>query len=119
MNQVPELVKTVIEGIQEKKGHRIVVADLTDIVTAPCAHFVACTGNSPQQVEAIADAVEEFARKRAGEKPAAIAGLNNAFWVAMDYGNVMVHVFVPEAREHYDLEHLWEDARLTEIPDLD
>lgn len=113
------LVNTIIEGIQEKKGKGIVTADLTKIITAPCACFVICQGGSPQQVDAIADSVEEFARKKANEKPAAIAGRENAEWIAMDYGTVMVHIFVPKAREHYDLENLWDDAQITEIPDLD
>lgn len=114
-----QLVKSIIEGIQEKKGHKIVVADLRKIHTAPCHYFVIATGNSPQHVEALADSVEEFARKNAAEKPSAVAGLQNALWVAMDYGTVMVHIFVPDAREHYDIEHLWDDAHLFEIPELD
>ena len=113
------LVNTIVEGIQEKKGKGIVTVDLTKIITAPCACFVICQGGSPQQVDAITDSVEEFTRKKANEKPAAIAGRGNAEWVAMDYGNVMVHIFVPEAREHYDLEHLWDDALTDTIPDLD
>lgn len=113
------LVKSIIEGIQEKKGHKIVVADLRKIHTAPCHYFVIATGNSPQHVEALADSVEEFARKNAAEKPSAVAGLQNALWVAMDYGTVMVHIFVPDAREHYDIEHLWDDTHLFEIPELD
>ncbi len=119
MNQTAELVQTIIEGIQEKKGNSIVVADLKKIITAPSEAFVICTAGSPQQVEAIADSVEEFARKRKGERPSGIAGLENAYWVVMDYGNVMVHIFVPEAREHYDIEHLWDDAAISVVPDLD
>jgi len=119
MNQTQELVKTVIGGIQEKKGRAITVADLTGIDTAPSKYFVICTGGSPQQVEAVADSVEEQARKLAGEKPAAVAGRQNAQWVAMDYGTVMVHIFLPEARDFYDLEHLWDDARLETVPDVD
>lgn len=119
MSTTKELVNSIIKGIQEKKGHDIVVADLTHILTAPCEYFVICTGNSPQHVDALCDTVEEFARINAHEKPSAIAGNDNSLWVAMDYGTVMVHIFVPDAREHYDLEHLWEDSTLTEIPDLD
>ncbi len=119
MEETQHLVNTIIDGIQEKKGRGIVTVDLRQIVTAPCAYFVICTGNSPQQVEAIAESVEEFARKRVQEKPSAVAGLRNAEWVAMDYGTVMVHVFLPEAREHYDLENLWDDAELTQVEDLD
>ncbi len=119
MTNAPALVEAIIEGIQEKKGHHIVVADLTNIATAPCAYFVICTGNSPQQVEAIAESIEDFARKMAGEKSAAACGMQNAQWVAMDYGTVMAHVLLPEMREFYDIEHLWADAALTELPELD
>ncbi len=119
MSKTTDLVQSVIDGIQEKKGRGIVVADLRSIATAPCEYFVVCSGGSPQQVGAIAESVGDFARKERGEKPAAVAGMDNALWVAMDYGTVMVHIFVPDAREHYDIEHLWEDAGLKEIPDLD
>ena len=119
MEETQQLVDAIIDGIQEKKGRSIVVANLKNIITAPCSYFVICTGGSPQQVDAITDSVEEFARKRAQEKPAAIAGRANSEWVAMDYGTVMVHVFLPEAREYYDLENLWDDATLTEVADLD
>ena len=112
-----ELLASIIEGIRAKKGARIVTVDMTLIETAPCDYFVICQGNSPQQVEAITDSVADTVRLQAAEKPAAVAGLENAEWVAMDYGNVMVHVFVPDARQYYDLEHLWEDARLSELPD--
>ncbi len=119
MNDTQQLVNTIIDGIQEKKGREVVTVNLEHILTAPCAFFVICTCGSPQQVDAVTDSVEEFARKQLGEKPAAIAGRENAEWVAMDYGTVMVHIFVREAREHYDLEHLWDDAQLQDIPDLD
>ena len=117
-NQTP-LVESIVKGIQEKKGREVVTVNLEHILTAPCTFFVICTCGSPQQVDAVTDSVEEFARKQLGEKPAAIAGRENAEWVAMDYGTVMVHIFVPDARDHYDLEHLWDDAQLQDIPDLD
>ena len=119
MTNFPKLVNAIIDGIQEKKGRSIVVCDLTKFDTAPAQYFVVCTGNTPQQVDAIADSVEEFARKQAGEKPATVAGLNNAIWVAADYGTVMVHILGPDAREFYDIENIWADANITEIPDLD
>jgi iojap-like ribosome-associated protein len=70
-------------------------------------------------VEAIAESVGDFARKELDERPAHVVGLENAQWVAMDYTDVLVHVFLPDVREYYDLEHLWSDADLTYIPDLD
>ena len=59
------------------------------------------------------------ARVDAQEKPIHVIGRENAQWVAMDYGDVMVHIFLPEPREYYSLETLWEDAKLTRLPDLD
>ena len=119
MNQTPKLVNQIIEGIQEKKGQKIVVADLTEIEDTICNYFVICQGNSPSQVSVIADSVWDFAQQRADEKPIAIDGLQNAQWVAMDYSDVLVHIFLPEMREFYNLENLWADAKLTHIPDID
>ncbi len=114
-----QLVKTIIEAIQEKKGSQIVVADLTKIEGTICKYFIICQGNSPAQVEAITESVGDFARLRLKEKPIHVVGLENAMWVAMDYTDVLVHIFLPDVREYYDLEHLWEDAKLTRIADLD
>ena len=101
MEQTTQLVETIKKGIQEKKGQRIVVADLQGIEGAICRYFVICQGNSPSQVEAITESVGDMARE------------------AMDYGDVLVHIFVPDMREFYDLEHLWDDANLVQIPDFD
>ena len=119
MTNTQQLVDTIIEGIHEKKGRSVVTVNLQNIVTAPCAYFVIATGGSPQQVDAIVDSVEEMTGKNIGEKPTAIAGRQNAEWVAMDYGTVMVHVFLPDARDYYDLENLWDDAELKQFPDVE
>ena len=116
MEQTLQLVDTITKGIQEKKGQRIVVANLQGIEGAS---IIICQGNSPSQVEAITESVSDMAREQLGEKPSTVVGLENAQWVAMDYGDVLVHIFVPDMREFYDLEHLWDDAELTQIPDLD
>jgi len=119
MEQTEKLVKTIIEGIQEKKGTDIVVADLSGIDGTICRNFVVCQGNSTTQVEAIAESIGDRVRETLHEKPAHVVGLENALWVAMDFTDVMVHVFMPDVRRYYDLEHLWDDAPLTRIPDLD
>ena len=95
------------------------MADLQGIDGAIARYFVICQGSSPAQVEAITESIGDMARKELDEKPARVAGLENAQWVAMDYGDVLVHVFLPDVRSYYDLEHLWEDADITYIPDLD
>ena len=119
MEEARLLVETIIKGIQEKKGSNIVVADLDGIDGTICRFFIICQGGSPTQVEAICDSVTDTVREQLAEKPAHVVGLENAQWVAMDYGDVLVHVFLPDVRQYYDLEHLWEDAALTQIPDLD
>ena len=119
MEETNQLVQSVIKGIQEKKGTDIVVVDLSGMDGTICQCFVVCQGNSPTQVEAIADSVGETVRKECSEKPSHVVGLENAHWVAMDYSDVLVHVFLPDVREYYDLEHLWEDASLERIPNLD
>ena len=116
MDEIKRLVDTIVKGIQEKKGMDIVVVDLTKIDGAICRKFVVCTGQSPTQVQAIADSVSDTVRMELGEKPVKVVGEDNAVWVAMDYTDVMVHVFVPDTREYYDIEHLWEDAPKTVIP---
>lgn len=113
------IVKVVVEGIQEKKGHRIVVADLSSIKDSICNYFVICQGGSANQVEAIAGSISDMMREKLGEKALGVSGLENGYWIAMDYGDVIVHVLQPQAREFYDLEHLWADARLREIADED
>ena len=119
MDETKQLVQTIIKGIQEKKGEKIIIADLTNIEDTICNYFIICQGNSPSQIAAIVDSVAEFARKEANTKPCSVDGLRNAQWVAMDYADVVVHVFLPEVRNFYNLEHLWADAQLTQIPDFD
>ena len=114
MNETKRLVNKIIEGIQEKKGQKII--EIEDTI---CKYFVICQGNSPSQISVIADSVWEYAFMVEGNKPLAIDGLRNAQWVAMDYSDVLVHIFLPETREFYNLENLWADAKLTYIPDID
>jgi len=119
MNETKELIEKITEGIQEKKGKNIVIADLTNIGDTICKYFVICQGNSPSQIGAIVDSIKEHTRKEMNIKPIAVDGLRNAEWVAMDYADVLVHVFLPDIREYYNLENLWADAKLITIPDID
>lgn len=93
MNTVKQLVETIKEGIQEKKGQDIVIADLTEIDGSIAKYFIICQGGSPTQVEAIAGSVGDIVRKNLKEKPVNVAGLGNDQWVAMDFVDVLVHIF--------------------------
>ena len=119
MDETKHLIGTIVEGIQEKKGKGIVVADLTEIEDTICNYLIICEGNTPSQVSAIVDSVREVARINDHRKPFSVDGLRNAEWVAMDYSDVLVHVFLPDVREFYNLENLWADAKLTVIQDID
>lgn len=119
MNETKQLIEKIIEGIQEKKGKNIITADLTGIEDTICKYFVIGEGNSPSQVLAIVDSIKDHVKKETGIRVLSIDGQKNAQWVAMDYSDVIVHIFLPEIRQFYDLEHLWADAKLTSTPDLD
>lgn len=114
-----EFIEKITEAIQEKKGKGITIVDMEQLGNSICDYFVICQGNSPAQVSAITDSVEDMVRVDCKRKPYAIDGLRNAQWVAMDYGDVLVHIFLPDVRTFYDIEHLWADAKITNIPDLD
>lgn len=119
MTDTEKLVKACIAGIQEKKGKGIRVVNLEDIDETITKYLVICEGNSPTQVAAITESVRDFARKEANSRPTGTDGTRNNIWVAIDFTDVVVHVFVPDAREFYDIDNLWEDAKITYIPDLD
>lgn len=112
------IVKNIVEGIQEKKGRKIVIVNMSELQDSPCNYFVICEGDSRMHVNTIANSVKDWVRDTIQIKPYAIDGLENGEWVAMDYGQIIVHVFQRAAREFYDIEHLWEDAKLTEVEDL-
>lgn len=118
-SETKKLVETAVKAIQEKKGKGIKIVDLSSMEESICQAFVICEGNSPSQVDAIMDSIEEILRKELKEKPVRTVGRENSYWIAMDYVDMIVHIFVPEAREFYNLENLWMDAPIEEIADLD
>ena len=105
------LKDAIVEAIKQKKGHDIVVIDLTGTEQAIADYYIICHGNSSSQVEALADHVERFARTETGEHPLHIEGQQNAQWVLVDYGDIVVHIFQEEIRHFYNIEDLWADAK--------
>jgi ribosome-associated protein len=115
INATEEIVDSIIKGIQEKKGKKIVNLDLSKIDNAVCKNFVVCHGDSNRQVAAISDSVQEFVRKNTKEKPWHKEGEQNADWILLDYSDVVVHIFREETRKFYNIEGLWADAEVAEI----
>lgn len=119
MGQNINLEQLIIDGIQDKKGRQISIIDLSSIESAAASKFIICEGNSTTSVNAIADNVREHLQKTVSVKPFNYDGYSNSQWIVIDYGDTLVHVFLPEVRERYNLEDLWSDATITKIPDLD
>ena len=111
------ILESVIKGIFEKKGQNVLKIDLRKLENRITDYFVICHATSGTQVSAICDSVEDTVRKGTGEKPLHLEGLDNCFWVLLDYGNVIVHVFLEEYRNFYSLESLWADAAIEAMED--
>jgi ribosome-associated protein len=117
--QTKLLLESILEGIQDVKGHELKVLDLTNIPHAVASHFVVCHGNSNTQVSAIAKGVEKHTAVALNEKPWSKEGVGNAEWALLDYGDIVVHIFYKEARAFYALEELWADAEVTHFEDVE
>lgn len=99
----------------DKKAYDLLLLDV-----GPCTSladfFLICTGRSDTQVQAIAQSIEENLRGL-GRKPRTVEGMRPGQWVLMDYGDVVVHVFLESVRAFYDLERLWARAAIVTLPE--
>lgn len=113
--ETKELLEEILEGIKKIKGKEITIIDLNTINHTECGYFVICHGTSTTQVNSIALSVEETVKENLGIDAWHKDGYRNSIWVLLDYGDIMVHVFQKEAREFYNLEGLWSDAKTIRI----
>jgi ribosome-associated protein len=104
------LLSNIIEGIRKVKGKEIVNIDLENLENRICRYFVICHGDSNTHVNAIADSVDRETKEKTGWSSLHKEGHENAQWVLMDYGSVVVHVFQKAFRDFYRLEDLWADG---------
>ena len=114
-SDLDETVKMALHCAGEKKAVNITALDLREIASFT-EFFVITSGTNQRQVQAISDEIEEKLKKQLLTKPIRIEGYKSADWILMDYGDFIVHIFEQKAREFYDLERLWRDARKVEIP---
>ena len=108
-----ELTTTVIEACQEAKGRDITVLNVSEVFDLS-DYFIVVSGRSDRQVLGISNKILAKLNKM-GHKPLSIEGLDDGHWVLMDFGDVIVHVFYEPAREHYDIEGLWINARRADV----
>ena len=103
------LARWIGEYASDKKAIDVVELDLRGVL-GYTDYFVICSGNTDRQTKAIHDGIHEGLKKVHQLLPRKVEGLSEARWILMDYLDVIVHVFTPEAREYYRLEQLWGEA---------
>jgi len=114
--ELPQIVRSAIEGVSDIKGENLVLLDLRGLDNAVCDFFIVAEAQSTTQVNAMADAVHKRVREEANDKPWHVEGAQQSEWVLMDYVSTVVHLFRREARAFYDLEGLWADAPSVALP---
>ncbi len=106
---VPRAAELAAGAADAKLGHDTVVLAMGELLGVVDA-FVVTSGRNPRQVRTLVEAIEEQVKTGGGGAPSSVEGLRDGSWVLMDYGDVVVHVFLQETRDFYDLEHLWSGA---------
>lgn len=109
-----KLTDLVIEALQDVKGEEIMTLDLRDLDESVSDFFIVCHGNSNTQVAALSGAVYQKVKAELGLSPKTQEGKQAANWILLDYFDVVVHIFHKEARNYYQLEELWSDAKTIE-----
>ena len=110
----PEL-QLAIRSADEKKAVNMIALDLREIASFT-EFFVIASGTNQRQVQAISDEINEQLKKQFRRRPVRIEGHATAEWILLDYGDFIIHLFDKDARDFYDLERLWRDARRVDIP---
>ncbi len=109
---VPDAVQAIVDALDDKRAKDIAVLDLSG-VSESLDWFVLASGESSLQLQALEEAVLERL-KGMGRRPRGVEGPSQR-WLLIDYGDLVVHLMSPEAREFYDLEGLWADAERLEV----
>ena len=110
---VNELTTAIVTSLDKHKAQDIRVLDVGE-VTSLADRFIIASGTSTTQVKALIDYVETDLAGR-GVHALRTEGYQTALWTLLDFGNVVVHVFLDSSREFYDLERLWQDARVEDV----
>ena len=109
-----EIVEIMTDFLEGKNGENIVVLDVKDI-TLVCNYFIIVNGKNPNHMQALSNGLVDKLKEEEDLKPLNNEGVKKGDWVLLDYGSVVVHVFSKEAREFYNLERLWGEAREVEV----
>lgn len=116
MNEIKDIVKTVVDAINDKKGEDIKVIDISNL-SVIADYFIIATGNNINQNQIIADEIEEKLH-HINVPLKQVEGYDSANWILMDFKDVIVHIFNKENRLFYDLERIWADGNFIDPSDL-
>ena len=108
------LVNKIVEVLDDKKARDISMIDIKSVSTL-ADYFVIASGTSTTHIKALADELDERLQKDEGLKYRHREGYNNARWILLDYGEVVVHIFHEEDRSFYNLERLWQDGVISHL----
>lgn len=108
------IIESIVRAIDTNKGTEILVLDIHDI-SGFADYFVICNGLNRMHVQALSEHVEAELKQTHEELPRHIEGMSEGEWVLMDYGDIIIHIFVDEQRHYYNLEKLWGDAKPMDI----
>lgn len=112
-----EMAKLAIHALEDKKAEDIRIIDISQ-VSVIADYFIIASGSNRNQIQTLCDNLQETLG-RAGYPEKHTEGYQTANWVLQDFGDVIVHIFDRENRQHYDLERIWRDGRQMEIGDLE
>lgn len=111
-----EIARIACESMEDKKAQAIKIINI-EKVSSLADYFIVASGMNRNQVQAMADNVNEMLGK-AGVEPKQLEGYQNANWILMDYRDVVIHIFDEENRLFYDLERIWRDGEIVEREEL-
>jgi ribosome-associated protein len=118
MHEIPEedltLLRCICQAIFDKKGFNILTLDLRNLDVL-ADYFIIAEGSVQKHVQALAQAIS-YEMLELGQKPLYVEGKREGDWIVIDYYTIIIHLFVPEVREKYELEQLWQDAKIVDVP---
>ncbi|MGP1514544.1 MAG: ribosome silencing factor [Bacteroidales bacterium] len=113
------LSKIVVKAIQDKLGKDITLIDFEGVKGSLFDYYVICTANSPAHADSLAENIRKKVKEEIMIKPTKEEGLQNCQWILLDYFDVIVHIFLPDVREFYNIESMWKDVKQTHYENID
>lgn len=112
------LVKIASKAIEDKLGQDVTIIDFEGVKGSLFEFYIICTANSPSHADTLASNIREQVRKQMNLKPHKEEGLQNCTWVLLDYFDVIIHIFLPDTREFYNVENMWKDVKQIHLENI-